>query len=224
MRAFVHARHDDVAALDVADALFRRRAVDRVAHPLDPRPGGVDEHLGRHLGRRARRRRAALRARTVRRHRARAARTRASCGRGRRRSRKRRIHHVAHDEPRVVDARVGIDEALAELGLESGAPRRAATGRRRTSPAASRAVPRWSYRKRPARSIHAGRRCGSCGSTNDSGSTSAAPAAARPRARRAIRAPAGTRIARGSAGRRGSASCSTATWPTRCRPARRRAP
>jgi hypothetical protein len=36
----------------------------------------------------------------------------------------RRVHHVAHDEPSVVDTRVGIDEAFAELRLESGAPRR----------------------------------------------------------------------------------------------------
>ena len=86
-----------------------------------------------------------------------------------------------------------------------------ARGRRRTTPAASSAADRWSYRKSPARIIHAGRRCGSCGSTNEQRlRRGAARGAAAPRARRATRAPAGTRSTRGSAARRGSAWCSTA--------------
>ena len=138
--------------------------------PLDPRPGGIDEHLRRHLGRRTRVRRAALPATTGRR-----------ASRSRRADTERRadadvgfvercVHDVAHDQTRVVDAGVGIDEALPELGLEPGAPRRARqvdTERAGQRLAPSQVV----VQKSPARSIHAGRRCGSCGSTNDSGST-----------------------------------------------------
>ncbi len=139
MLAVVHARHDDVAALDVAHVLFRRRAVDRIAHALDPRPGDVDEHFRGHLGRR-------LRSHAERRSPVGAAgialpprgdepRPDADVG-----AAQARVHHVEHGEPRVVDTRIGIDEPLAERGLEPRAPRRSRQvdterGRQRLAPA-----------------------------------------------------------------------------------------
>ena len=197
MLALVHARHDDVAALDVAHVLRRRRAVDRVAHALDPRPGDVDDRLRGHLGRRravpasvtrqkgppaSRSRRAAtslVRTRTS------APRARASIT-------------LSNDEPRIVDARVGIDEALAELRLQARAPRRS-RGRRRTIPAASRAGRGGRTGRGPRASSTPGAGAARAAARTPAARRCAAPGAARPRARRAIRGPAGTRTARGSA-------------------------
>ncbi len=138
-------------------------AAQRVAHDLDPGPGDVDDRARRDLGRRTtggRERRApvvalAPRAGELRAH----ADVRAQLA---------RRHLVGQHEPRVVDARVGVDESLVETVLQPGAPFR------RLQVDAERAGSvirgdRWSYMKRPARIIHAGRRCGSCGSTNESG-------------------------------------------------------
>ena len=147
-----------------------------------------------------------------------------ACARGRRRRGACASSRIDHHQPRVVDARVGVDEALAKARLQPGAPAAARRGRRRTTAAASCG--------RPGGRRGTGRR-GS--STPDAGAARAAartPAARRCAARMrsstsrsaSASAPAGTRSARGSAARRGSAWCSTATWPTRDRPARPAAP
>ena len=109
----VHARYDDVAALHVADVLLRRRCAQRVADHLDPRPADVgDRPRGQPRCARPPHRRAS---RATGRPRACAptsfVRTRMSapCSRA--------DISFASDEPRVVDVRVGVDEALAKPGF-----------------------------------------------------------------------------------------------------------
>ena len=113
----MHARDDDMAALHVTHVFVRRHRVERVADDLDPRACDIGDRARRHLDRRTagrRERRAPeaafpLRADQLRAH--------ANVG-----AKGARRHFVGDHEPRIVDARVGIDEPLAEIMLQSGAP------------------------------------------------------------------------------------------------------
>ena len=215
----VHARHHDVAALHVPDVLLRRRRAEQVADALDPRTGGVDhrpraDRRARAAGGLQRQRpavRVALRADQRRAH--------AHVGPGLARG-----HRDGDDQPRVVHPRIGVDEAPGEPRLQPGAPlgvgqlhaerpgQRLAAAEVVVQEQARADHPRGAQ-VRLVRQHERQRRA-----------RGAAPSAAPLRARRAIRGPGGTRSTRGSAARRGSAWCSTATSRWRCRPSRPAAP
>ena len=113
----VHVRHDDVATLDVPHALLPTRSADLVVHALDPRSGGIDQRPRAELG--------LLASRILRRDTPKAI---VSARRDERRARAdvgaafARADCIDHDQPRVVDARVRVDESLAEAVLEARTP------------------------------------------------------------------------------------------------------
>ncbi len=113
----VHARDDDVAALDVPHGRVGRHARHGFEHLRDPGSADVDNRLGAnllHVTRRVGQPRtpdAAVARRTVE--------TRAGANF---RALAARRHAGQHDQPRVVDACVGVDEAGAEPVLEAGTP------------------------------------------------------------------------------------------------------
>ena len=214
MRLVVHARHDDVAALHVAHVLPRRRvAASLSSTSFTHGPAALTSARARDFAR------ARLRASSQRRApepalapRRREPRAHADLGAARVRR-----HRVEHDQPRIVDARVGVDEALAEARLQarrpSGSPASSTPNERGSVIAPPEAVveeqPGADHPRRPQVRLvrqHERERLDDVRRERSSTSRSASASA-----------PAGTRSARGSAGRRGSAWCSTTTWRRRGR-------
>ena len=169
----VHARHHDVAALHVAHvALARLRRTHEVQHLLDPRPGGVDEARARRLPS-SRPSIAAWRFQTPL---SRCAPT--SLVRTRMSAPRALASSALTTTSRASSTRASEYTKPLRKRCLSPADHGRSTGRRRTILAAS-CAPRGGRRGRdPSRIIHAGRKCGSCGSTNAAARRGAARCAA----------------------------------------------